>query len=59
MNIIMKLTEFLLLIIAALLAVYLLLLIVVVRLNNFNLTYRLSWILIVIMNAVVIWSAFR
>ncbi len=59
MNIIMNSSEFKLLIIAALLAVYLLLLFVVVRLNNSNLTYRLSWILIIIMNAVAIWSAFR
>lgn len=55
----MELPEYKLLVIAALLAVYLLLLIVVVRLNNSDLTYRLSWILIVIMNAVAIWSAFR
>lgn len=54
----MNLYEFKLFIIAALLAVHLLL-IVVVKLNNSDLTYCLSWILIVFLNAVTIWSAFK
>ena len=55
----MNSSEFKLLIIASLLAVYLLLLIIVVKLNNSDLTYRLSWILIALMNAMAIWSIFK